>query len=208
MQDSLTTRAFAYVKEKHAGQFRAGNVPMWHHVARVSALLETMLGYTKEGDKDMRRDIMLAGLGHDLLEDTDATTKEIVEVFGKRPYAMIYDLTNEWGDEYPEPYVAKMTAAREESRLVKLSDLFDNVTHGTAHLRELGKTWATDFFLPIMAPMHKAMMKTEFTAYPKTAQELTHLVEAAIAMFDRELEYYFGTSPVQEGTLTSAFTHT
>src|SRR3989344_7497791 len=87
--------ALAFVQQKHAGQMRAGGVPTWHHLVRVSHLLQGVLEEYAEGTEDNRQAIVLAALGHDVLEDTDATRADVHSVFGERAAELIWGMTNE-----------------------------------------------------------------------------------------------------------------
>lgn len=183
-------RALRFVKRKHRGQFRAGSVPVWHHVARVSHILDAVLGHTKEGIPKERFVIILAALGHDLLEDTDATEDEIHTVFGNRGLQLIMGMTNTWGDKTPGPYVRKVTRAEEAVRLIKLSDLYDNISNVTYNLHVLGLHWTMSYFLPIVSPMRRAIVKTTFSHYGKSATRLMVLVDAAATLLEKEMRHF------------------
>ncbi len=68
-------RAENFAREKHEGQYRRGGLPYITHPIAVSALLF-------DGGYD--EDFLIAGLFHDLLEDTDATEAEILDLGGER----------------------------------------------------------------------------------------------------------------------------
>lgn len=186
-QQKIFREALCFVQHHHRGQFRAGRSPVWQHLARVSQLLEVALDDAKEGSVNERFTIVLAALGHDLLEDTHAKEKETRKVFGKRGYELIEGMTNRWGDKNVKPYVRQVCLAEEAVRLIKLSDLYDNMTSVVYLLPLLGKKWATSYFLPIVDPMHKAVSKTRFLHYRKTALLLTIMVNTAYAILRREI---------------------
>lgn len=171
-------RAIALVRTAHAGQKRSDG-PVWHHLDRVSRLLEIILGETKEGTETKRQTISLAALGHDSLEDTSVTAEELRAVFGQDGLALIEGMTNRFGDDHPEPYVKQVAAAAEEVRLIKLSDLYDNCTSVIFTLNALGPKWNDEFFLPIVRPMVAAVLETEFKTYPETAKMLKSMVRAS-----------------------------
>src|SRR3989338_8655836 len=154
-----------FVKHKHQGQYRAGKVPVWHHLAHVSQILEYVLKYTKEGGVEEREIMKMAAWGHDILEDTEAMQTEIEEMFGKRGYHIIRGMTNELGDRYKKRYIAQMVRSEETIRLIKLSDLHDNITSALYNFDRLGAKWMTSYFLPIVTPMRKAIAKTKFKKY-------------------------------------------
>lgn len=174
--------ALAFVQQAHAGQTRAGDVPVWHHLARVSGILEQALGETGEGTPDERAAVILAGFGHDVLEDTDAAEAELAAVFGPRALAIIKGMTNTFGDDHPEPYVRQVAGAAEAVRLVKLADLADNCANVAYTLAFVGARWAEEFFLPIVRPMIDAILETDFAQYPLTAALLKSQVAVNYAV--------------------------
>lgn len=183
-------RAARFVQKKHRGQFRAGRVPVWHHLARVSRLLAVILSKHKEGSPKERLVVILAALGHDLIEDTSAKEEEVRSIFGNEGLAIIRSMTNRWGDKHPAPYVKQVIHSPEIVRLVKLSDLYDNITNAAFNIRLLGVRWVTSYFLPIVLPMRKALIRTRFSRYRRSAAELITLVEIAASILDDELERF------------------
>lgn len=69
----LFARALVFATEKHTGQTRRDGSPYIYHPIKVAELL-------KDAGYDLR--YQMAGLLHDVLEDTDATEDE-VRVFGE-----------------------------------------------------------------------------------------------------------------------------
>lgn len=169
-------KAFEYVSEKHKGQTHANEVPVSYHLARVSRRLEYYLNHFNEGTPEERKLISISALGHDLLEDTKATEKEIKNIFGEDGLKLIKGMTNEEGDEDVTKYVKKMAQQPEEVRLIKLSDLFDNINSVTVTFKVLGNDWINTFFLRVVTPMMNEVTKTTFTKYPKTAEHFKTLV--------------------------------
>jgi hypothetical protein len=150
--------------------------------------LEVVLNETEEGNKADREDIIIAALGHDLLEDTDASEETVKKVFGERGFVLIEGMTNRFGDDKPEPYATQVSEGEEGVRLIKLSDIIDNCLHATYHLRGLDLRWATDHYFPIVRPMIAALLPTTFTIYPKTAELLKIMASAAYTLFLDEVE--------------------
>lgn len=189
--DARESRIIELVKAKHEGQTRAeGRVPVFTHLARVHDVLAHVLESEGEGDADERRDVALAGYGHDTLEDTDVTEDELRAVFGERSLAYIKGMTNEQGDHEQGTYVAQVCGGPEGVRLVKLADLYDNCLSVTYTLFTLGTEWCDSFFLPIVDPMIARITATEFATYPKSAARLKAMVRTAYAVLRREIERY------------------
>lgn len=170
------------MKKMHAGQFRAGNVPVWHHLSRVSRTLEVVLTSTQEGTKEERQAIVLAGFAHDALEDTEVTDEQLIAVSNERALALIKGMTNTEGDDHQTKYVEQVVGADEGTRLIKLSDLYDNLSGATFCMAELGVKWQETYFLPIVEPMIAALLPTSFTHYPDAAERLKGQV---IVAYDR-----------------------
>lgn len=73
MESFQYSKALALASEKHAGQIRKDGTPYIFHLIRVSRMIaEAGYGINYQ----------IAGLFHDLLEDTD-TTEEEIEIYGK-----------------------------------------------------------------------------------------------------------------------------
>jgi (p)ppGpp synthase/HD superfamily hydrolase len=180
-------RAISFIKQKHRGQLRAGGMPAWHHMLRVCLLLDFILDQTGEGKQKDKVNISLAALGHDLSEDTDAKKEEIVAIFGERALALIFGMTNRWEDKNPRPYIRQVVGSEETIRLIKLADLYDNILNVTYCFKILGKKWVTSFFVPIARPMRRAIIKTKFRRYKRSAKILILLVDIAMTLLEREL---------------------
>lgn len=181
----------AFVAAIHAGQTRAdGSVPAWYHLARVSFVLERVLAETGEGTAEEREAIALAALGHDSLEDTDVEPKELEKRFGARGLQLIEGMTNRLGDDDHGPYVRQVAAAEEAVRLIKLADLYDNLTGVTYDLFVLGSKWTDEWFRPIVEPMIETVLPTAFTTYPRTAERLCGMVRIAHALLKEESARY------------------
>lgn len=182
--------ALRLVKEKHKGQFRAGRVPVWHHLARVSNILQFVLKETGEGNANEQFLISTAALGHDILEDTDAKESEVKAVFGKRGFQIIKSMTNSWGDKNVKPYVRQVASSEEAVRLVKLADLYDNHISVVYNLHILGLKWTNSYFLPVVTPMRRAVTKTKFKKFKKSAAHLVLLVNSAAFLLEQEIKRY------------------
>ena len=72
-EHELFAKALVFATEKHAGQTRQDGSPYIYHPIKVAELL-------KDTGYDLRYQI--AGILHDVLEDTDATEEE-VRAFGE-----------------------------------------------------------------------------------------------------------------------------
>jgi hypothetical protein len=179
--------ALALVKRLHEGQTRSGGVPTFHHLARVSRVVEHTLAATGEGTLVEREAMAIAALGHDALEDTPATPADLLPVFGERCVTLIQGMTNPLGDHDHGPYVEQVAAAEEAVRLIKLSDLYDNTTGVVYCLFDLGVAWTEGFFLHVTRPMIAALDRTSFTLYPVAAARLRAMVGTSMRLLEDEV---------------------
>ena len=75
MGEEIYQKALEYAKKKHEGQFRIGGALFIVHPIAVAEILR------QDGKQVEYR---VAAVFHDLLEDTDASEQEIVEIGGRR----------------------------------------------------------------------------------------------------------------------------
>jgi len=96
MQTARLQAAHRYAKEKHSGQFRKGGEEYITHPEAVAEMLK---------EKNYSEDYQIAGLFHDLLEDTDATEAEIAALGGEEVLKAVKLLTKTPGYRM-EDYIA------------------------------------------------------------------------------------------------------
>ncbi len=109
-------KALEFATEKHDGQFRKDGVPYIIHPIAVSEYIR---------DKGYGVDFQIAGLFHDLLEDTDATEEEILALSNEQVLEAVKLLTKQKGYVMSE-YVEKIRA-NEIAFAVKESDRLHNL---------------------------------------------------------------------------------
>lgn len=105
-----------YTKEKHKGQLRKQGTPYYYHPLAVSELL-------KASGFDINYQI--AGLFHDLLEDTDAT-KEDLESISNRHVVDVVDLLTKEENYNMDDYIFRIKN-NEMAKAVKLADRIHNL---------------------------------------------------------------------------------
>lgn len=81
-------KALTFTVIKHDGQHRKGGLPYVTHPLAVSEMLR---------NRGFDLDYRIAGLFHDLLEDTDAKEEEILELGGEKVLTAVKLLTKEKG---------------------------------------------------------------------------------------------------------------
>ncbi|MEF2071946.1 RelA/SpoT family protein [Consotaella aegiceratis] len=84
LDEGLLNRAYVYAMQKHGSQTRASGDPYFSHPLEVAAILT-----------ELRLDeaTIATALLHDTIEDTDATRKEIDQLFGDRIGQLVEGLT-------------------------------------------------------------------------------------------------------------------
>ena len=97
MSDKIS-RALAFVNTHHAGQMRPGGESQVEHVQRV-ALRATQFVFTGAVDISDAEDLVVSALLHDVLEDTDATDAELIQLFGERVAHVVRAVSHEEEEE-------------------------------------------------------------------------------------------------------------
>ncbi|SKA36013.1 RelA/SpoT family protein [Consotaella salsifontis] len=84
LDEGLLNRAYVYAMQKHGSQKRASGDPYFSHPLEVAAILT---------DMHLDEATIAVALLHDTIEDTDATRKEIDQLFGARIGQLVEGLT-------------------------------------------------------------------------------------------------------------------
>ena len=106
-----------YMKEKHGNQKRKQGTPYYTHPIAVSKML---------ADKGFGENYVVAGLFHDLLEDTDSTYDEIVSYSNLEVALAVKLVTKEKGYDMDE-YMARIKN-NDVARMVKIADRVHNLS--------------------------------------------------------------------------------
>ena len=111
-----TRRCASYIMEKHEGQTRKQGTPYYEHPLRVGNMLK---------DKGYDDNYVVAGYFHDLLEDTNATEDEILELSNKDVLEAVKLVSKKKG-YVMEEYISGIRN-NDIALLVKLADRIDNI---------------------------------------------------------------------------------
>jgi len=119
----MFNKTLEYAKDKHEGQTRRGTgEPYIVHPIRVAK---------KALELNLSQEIVIAGLLHDVIEDTDSTFQEIYNIFGGDIVIIVKNLTSDEDmiktlgkNDYLK---FKMKNMDEESFILKLIDRLDNI---------------------------------------------------------------------------------
>ncbi len=118
-------RAIDFAKRQHAGQVRKyTNEPYLVHPFAVAGLVASVWNSTE--------DMIVAALLHDVVEDCDATVREIEVMFGYQVAKMVYGLTDVSkltdGNRGVRKEIDLQHTAKADpnTKTIKLADLIDN----------------------------------------------------------------------------------
>ena len=178
----------AVVQKYHAGQTREGGVkPYWPHCERVGLLLRQALESGGEGSEQDQGNLVLAGLGHDLYEDTKVSREEVRENFGEEVDGLIEEVTNRFGDDQAQRYAKKLASDSEKALLIKFADLCDNYGTGGSALGENGYKWTSSFLWPILETQWQVVKDLPFRRFSKTADFLKQAVAVNRGILEQAL---------------------
>lgn len=121
----LLARAADYAARQHVAQRRKGDAaePYVNHLTEVAALLAEATG-----GADVV--LLMGGLLHDTLEDTDATYEDLVQRFGPEVAALVAEVTDDKSlpkGERKRLQIEKTASKSRRARLVKLADKTSNL---------------------------------------------------------------------------------
>ena len=106
-----------YIKEKHKGQYRKQGTEYYMHPVAVAKILR---------ERGFDRDYQVAGLFHDLLEDTDTTYDELVKISNEDIAKAVVLVTKE--KNYNMKDYIKRIKNNDMAHAVKLADRLHNLT--------------------------------------------------------------------------------
>ena len=121
----LLTRAADYAARQHIAQRRKGerSEPYVNHLTEVASLLAEA---TDGGDPIL----VMGGLLHDTLEDTDATYEDLVERFGPEVASLVAEVTDDKGQPKQmrkQMQIEKTASKSTRARLLKIADKTSNL---------------------------------------------------------------------------------
>ena len=85
----LINKAIYFAKEYNAGQVRKSGEPFYTHPLEVAYIVS---------DYNLKTEVIVTSILHDILEDTEATESMLAEVFGSRIAEMVDRLTRDRSD--------------------------------------------------------------------------------------------------------------
>jgi guanosine-3',5'-bis(diphosphate) 3'-pyrophosphohydrolase len=129
MSHDLWQRAASFAARAHQGQFRKDDkTPYAAHPFRVAMTVRQLF----EVDDPA---VICAALLHDTIEDTTADYDEIEEAFGENVARIVACLTKDMRlpeQEREQAYDQQLEAGTWKARVIKLADVYDNLTESIA----------------------------------------------------------------------------
>lgn len=121
----LILKAFNFAAQKHTDQRRKGPraEPYINHPAEVAWMLTQHVGAN-------RVDVIVAGILHDTIEDTDTTYDELVREFGQNIADIVMECTDDKSlpkEERKRLQIVNAPHKSEAAKLVKLADRTANL---------------------------------------------------------------------------------
>ncbi len=194
VDEALLNRAYVYAMQKHGSQTRASGDPYFSHPLEVAAILTEM---------HLDEATVAVALLHDTIEDTDATRKEIDQLFGPKIGQLVEGLTKLKRLDL----VSKKAAQAENLRklllaiaddirvlLVKLADRLHNMRtlgHMAADKRARIAQETMDIYAPLAGRMGMQDMREELEdlAFRHSNLEAYETITARLAeLHDRHAE--------------------
>lgn len=146
--NSKKARKAIFLAKKYYGEKKDGSGTLiFDHCLRVSIHLFNLLEKININE-NQKESIICVGLFHDLIEDTNVSEKEIFE-FGKNILDLTKQLTINF-DKGIKKAVAPLYQIDDEAFLIKLADIYDNVSKSFFVIRINGIKWYETFFTPLL----------------------------------------------------------
>ncbi len=199
-RDEKVIKALEFIEEKHSGQYRKSGEPYIVHPIEVAIILAEL---------GMDKTTIVAGLLHDLLEDTNTTYEEIKDKFGKEVADIVEGVTKlgkinfkDLQTQKAENYRKLILAFSKDLRVifVKLADRLHNMKTLQYFSREKQIRIAKEtleIYVPIANRLGLWKIKTELEdlcfmyLYPKEYEEVKNFVGKSKAELEEYLKRLF-----------------
>lgn len=178
MEDNIVSKAIKKVNEFHKDQKRKDGSNFKNHLFEVAKILKKF---------NVDDDVIVAGILHDIIEDTHYTKDELYNDFGERISIMVLECTdNKSLPKYERKLfqVAKVNFLKDESRLIKIADKISNLNSilktppiDWDYFRIIGYISWTNIFInniEIRNENEKKLIKKYKTLYNKTIKHYNY----------------------------------
>jgi len=147
MENDIVKRSKKYSLKKHdlpSDCQRYGNKPYSVHLINVVNVIKRYLYLI---DKDLHDDVVASGFAHDLIEDTDTSPRNLIEIFNERIADIVFRVTNERGYDrkeknfktYPKIWVSDLAI------FVKLCDRISNTKNSKSTGHKMYKVYKEEY---------------------------------------------------------------
>jgi (p)ppGpp synthase/HD superfamily hydrolase len=174
--------AFEYANRAHRKQHRKVNgTPYISHPMAVAFTLEKM---------GCCADLVIAGVLHDVLEDTDTTEADLAKRFGDKVLRLVKSVTENkrltsW-DDRKQDYISRISAAATDARILSMADKIHNLYSLHSDISEFGD----DIWLNFNAPKHRQKWYYA-TLLQVFKQDASQLIGSMIPEMERLIEGAF-----------------
>lgn len=166
--NSLLLKALNFAGKKHNIQLRKdGQTPYVIHPVRVFFILRAA-GFSEFSHKNM----MIATLLHDVLEDTDTSYPEIKAIFGDKVASIVNELSKPETMQ-KEDWLKKFINLSKEAKIIKMADRIDN-------LRDLPKNNSSSEWIKSYAEQADLILKNCGKMNKDLADELKNSIRITL----------------------------
>jgi len=186
-----------YLKQSHFARERFGNLKdgsgtlIFDHGYRVAIFLNYFLK-PYHLDSELHESLVLAGLFHDLLEDTKTTEKEILSLSNKDTLRYVKEMTISFENCSIKKAVKPLYKTSDELTIIKLADIYDNTKKSNFVTRINGLTWYNNFYSPLLSEYRKLMdyKVKKAKKYKKIIKGLRSFVFSEVDLFEEILKQF------------------
>lgn len=122
---------------------------IFDHALRVATFLFHFLKPFKLGKRE-NEILVLAGLFHDLLEDTDTTEDEILKLSNQKTLKLVKEMTISFEKKTIKEAVKPLFSTSDELAIIKFADIYDNTKKTSFVIRINGMKWYRNFYMPLL----------------------------------------------------------
>lgn len=162
MSDNIFAQYVDFTRTKLGQQVDGSGSLTFDHSVRVFLILQRYFpfyNYSPEFVPSRKKYILVAGLFHDLLEDTDATETEIRELAGGEVLSLVKELTINFDNKTMEEAVKPLYKISADAFFVKMADIIDNADRSVYLIRKNGIKWYETFFVPLLLLYKNMILK-------------------------------------------------
>lgn len=136
-QNQRLNQAIIFAAQCHAGQLRKGTtLPYILHPLETMQILSVMQADTN---------LLIAGLLHDVLEDTDTTAEQITQQFGPEVLALVQEHSENKADSWLNRKLRAIQMLEQADLPQKMLALADKLSNLLQHCPEIIRLWAMNF---------------------------------------------------------------